>query len=68
MRLLQSSRPYRAARVSIAELSGMQAAFATNAATGVRVITAIDGRRFPGDHPVIDDLCSEYLAQPGDLL
>jgi branched-subunit amino acid aminotransferase/4-amino-4-deoxychorismate lyase len=68
MRLLQSSRPYQAVPVSIAELSGMQAAFATDAATGVRMITAIDDWRFPGQHPVIDDLGSEYLAQPGDLL
>ncbi|GAA1573761.1 aminotransferase class IV family protein [Actinomadura kijaniata] len=64
MRLLRGSvRP-----VGVADLAGMEAAFATNAAVGVRAITAVDGRAFPADHPVLDALRREYAAVPLDPL
>ncbi|WP_067823285.1 aminotransferase class IV [Actinomadura kijaniata] len=64
MRLLRGSvRP-----AGVADLAGMEAAFATNAAVGVRAITAVDGRAFPADHPVLDALRREYAAVPLDPL
>ncbi|MBT2387902.1 aminotransferase class IV family protein [Streptomyces sp. ISL-1] len=66
MRLLQKAHEYQRAAVSLGDLASMEAAFATNAAIGVRAITRIDRRRMPGDHPVIDILRMEYMDVDGE--
>ncbi|MFD8963749.1 aminotransferase class IV family protein [Streptomyces sp. NPDC059568] len=68
MRLLQEAHKHRVAPVALAEVGSLDAAFATNAAIGVRAITAIDGTEFPDRHPAVDLLRETYLEQPGELL
>lgn len=48
------------APVSLGVLAGMDAVVATNAVVGVRPVAAIDGVRFPTDHPMIDTLSKRY--------
>ncbi|MFI1013898.1 aminotransferase class IV family protein [Streptomyces sp. NPDC020965] len=60
MRLLQGARDHRVAPVPLADVPSMRAAFATNAAVGVRAISRIDGTELPGDHPVLDSLRQAY--------
>jgi branched-subunit amino acid aminotransferase/4-amino-4-deoxychorismate lyase len=52
------------APVTLRELAGVDAVFATNAAVGVRPVMAIDGIRFPAEHPVIDTLRKRYAEIP----
>jgi branched-subunit amino acid aminotransferase/4-amino-4-deoxychorismate lyase len=52
--------PGESAPVRRADLSSYDAAFATNAATGVRAITAIDDVAFDAGHPVIGALAAAY--------
>ena len=47
-------------QVRLADLRHMEAAFATNAAIGVRAIKLIDDVVFPDEHPIIDALREEY--------
>ncbi|MDF5752912.1 aminotransferase class IV family protein [Spongiactinospora sp. TRM90649] len=61
MRLLQQvHEPTITAPVGVRDVSTMHAAFATNAAVGVRPVTAIDDMALPGDHPIFDSLREEY--------
>lgn len=66
MQLLQGVHEHRLTRITLADLGGMQAAFATNAAIGVRAITRIDDVHLSADHPVHDILRKEYLDVPGE--
>ncbi|SDH01596.1 Branched-chain amino acid aminotransferase/4-amino-4-deoxychorismate lyase [Sinosporangium album] len=67
MRLLQQAHPDHAiAPVRRRDVPAMRAAFATNAAVGVRAIGAIDGVPFPSDHPVLSALRKEYEAIPAE--
>jgi branched-subunit amino acid aminotransferase/4-amino-4-deoxychorismate lyase len=50
------------------ELAGMEAVFATNAAIGVRVISAIGDTSYANEHPVIDLLRKEYQDIEPELL
>ncbi|MEU7028487.1 aminotransferase class IV [Streptomyces sp. NPDC046275] len=69
MRLLKEARPGALVRpVSVAELPAMRAAFATNAAIGVRAVRAVDGLRFPADDPVLAELRAAYAALPAEPL
>ncbi|WP_405983926.1 aminotransferase class IV family protein [Streptomyces sp. NBC_00872] len=68
MRLLQDAHKHRVAPVALADAGSLHAAFATNAAIGVRAITAIDGTEFTDHHPAVDLLREIYADQPGDLL
>lgn len=52
------------APVTLTELPGVDAAFATSAAVGVRPVMAIDGIRFLTEHPMIDTLCNRYAEIP----
>lgn len=54
--------------VGLGELGRFDAAFASNAVTGVRPLTAIDGHRFPARHPVLDRLAAAHRATPGTAL
>lgn len=68
MSLLRQAEPAEAESVHLADLSEVDAVFATNAATGLRPITAIDSRRWPASHPVLDRLRAAYAAIPGEEL
>lgn len=68
MRLLQTHHPHRTAEVRPADLPAVRAAFATNAAIGVRAVTRIDDTEFPAAHPILDTLREEYAALPGEPL
>ncbi|MER6048754.1 aminotransferase class IV family protein [Streptomyces sp. NPDC001793] len=54
--------------VRLTGLSHMQAAFATNAAIGVRAITAVDGVELPACHPIIRTLEEAYAEIEGEVL
>jgi branched-subunit amino acid aminotransferase/4-amino-4-deoxychorismate lyase len=54
--------------ISITGLSEMDAAFATNAVSGVRSISAIDDHLFPADSDLLTDLRELYLATPWNTL
>lgn len=68
MQLLQKAHEHQSAPVSLVDLASMEAAFATNAAIGVRAITRIDDTELPGDHPIIDTLRKEYMDVAGDSI
>lgn len=74
MALLKDLHDHTTAPVTAAGLSGMQAAFATNTAVGIRAITAIrapgtaDDIRYPPDHPLVTRLREAYSALPGERL
>lgn len=66
--LSEVHEPIITARVNLAEVHGMVAAFATNTTIGVRPISAIDGHFFADEHPVLTELQEKYLAIPGEAL
>ncbi|MEV0845505.1 aminotransferase class IV family protein [Streptomyces sp. NPDC049954] len=68
MRLLQQSHEHDTCAVRLADLPHVQAAFATNAAVGVRAVSGVDSIVLPEAHAVIDTLRKEYLEVPGELL
>jgi branched-subunit amino acid aminotransferase/4-amino-4-deoxychorismate lyase len=59
---------WRQQEVDAAGVAGMQAAFITNAAVGVRAVTAIDSRQYPVGVELIETLRGAYLALPGEPL
>ncbi|WP_405016786.1 aminotransferase class IV [Kitasatospora sp. NBC_00070] len=63
--LLRGLRPGRREAVPVAGLAGYDAAFATNAAIGVRPIAAVDGVELAPGHPLIAELAAAYRALPG---
>ncbi|MES9539210.1 MULTISPECIES: aminotransferase class IV family protein [unclassified Actinomadura] len=56
------------APVNLSDLPGMEAAFATNTAIGVRAITAINEVEFPEEHPILETLRKEYEEIPAEAL
>lgn len=50
------------AALTVPEAARTEAAFATNAAVGVRPVRAIDDHRWPDQHPVLDRLQQQYTA------
>ena len=52
------------APVTLRELAGVDAVFATSATVGVRPVMAIDGIRFPTEHPMIETLRKRYAEVP----
>ncbi|MFD4988306.1 aminotransferase class IV family protein [Streptomyces sp. NPDC058374] len=66
--LLRAAHDHETAPIRLAEVPGMRAAFATNAAVGVRAVSAVDGTRLPDAHPVVDALREAYAGIPGDVL
>lgn len=68
MLLLQDAYQHTDIPVTLSDLSAMQAAFATNAAIGVRAIARIDNTKLAADHPVLDILRKEYMDIPGERL
>ncbi|GAA3714874.1 aminotransferase class IV family protein [Nonomuraea antimicrobica] len=69
MRLLQRAHDATVVRpVHSGDLPGMRAAFATNAAIGVRPISLIDDLVLPGEHPILDTLREKYDEIPPERL
>ncbi|MGH3888015.1 MAG: aminotransferase class IV family protein [Pseudonocardiaceae bacterium] len=70
MQLISKSRAGQvtAAPVTLGQLAGVDAVFATNAAVGIRPIGAIDGIQWPDEHPVVAALRKEYADIPVELL
>ncbi|MGW8066304.1 aminotransferase class IV [Streptomyces ziwulingensis] len=54
--------------ISLSDLDDCEAAFATNAATGLRPLTRIDHREYPATHPVTTRLAESYRALPAHPL
>jgi branched-subunit amino acid aminotransferase/4-amino-4-deoxychorismate lyase len=52
------------APVTLRELAGVDAVFVTSAVVGIRPVMAIDGIRFPIEHPMIDTLRKRYAEIP----
>jgi branched-subunit amino acid aminotransferase/4-amino-4-deoxychorismate lyase len=46
----------------------MRAVFATNAAIGIRPVSAIDGMQWPNEDPVLGTLRKQYADIPPELL
>ncbi|WP_411145828.1 aminotransferase class IV family protein [Streptomyces sp. x-80] len=68
MELLKGTHDHNTRSVRLADLPNMGAAFATNAAIGVRAIKAVDSIELPESHAIIDTLRKEYMEIGGDLL
>ena len=66
--LLSEAAGHRLTPVSLAQLGDYDAAFATNAVTGVRAIRRIDERAFPEIHPVVQELRRAYEGIATDRL
>jgi len=66
MRLISRVLGERAgtAPVTLTELAGVDAVIATSAVSGIRPVVAIDGIRFPTEHPMIDTLRNRYAEIP----
>lgn len=66
--LLADRVPSRFVPVDIADLGGVEAAFATSSGTGIRPIAAIDDHSWPTDHAMFDRLRAAYAAVPIDRI
>lgn len=60
--------PTATANVGVTDVEEMRAAFATNAAVGVRSIGSIDGIRLAEGHAILDVLRKEYAGIPAETL
>ncbi|MDR7301823.1 aminotransferase class IV family protein [Haloactinomyces albus] len=60
--------PVKAEPLTLAELADTEAAFATNAATGIRPVTSVDGVQWPEDHKVLRELRDLYTDIPAEHL
>jgi branched-subunit amino acid aminotransferase/4-amino-4-deoxychorismate lyase len=70
MSLLQQAtdEPVRSEQLTLSDLAGMEAAFATNAATGIRTVTAVDSIEWPSSHKALDQLRELYADIPREQL
>ena len=71
MTLLQqaSDEPVVTEPITLTDLASMDAAFATNAATGVRPVVAVDETRWESSaHPVLKELNDQYADIPGEAI
>jgi branched-subunit amino acid aminotransferase/4-amino-4-deoxychorismate lyase len=67
MKLLQDhATSANRAPVSIGDLSSYTGAFVTNAAVGLRAVTAINGTCWPASQPLIDLLRKQYAEIPAE--
>lgn len=60
--------PAKRQAIKVGELDGMQAAFVTNAAVGVRPVAGIDGYEWPDSNPLLDDLKKVYEDIPTEVV
>ncbi|MGH3982845.1 MAG: aminotransferase class IV family protein [Pseudonocardiaceae bacterium] len=70
MRLICQARDEHATTVPITleQLADVDAVFATNAAAGIRPVTAIDAFHWPDEHPILDVLRKEYASLAAEPL
>jgi branched-subunit amino acid aminotransferase/4-amino-4-deoxychorismate lyase len=70
MRLICQARDEHATTVPITleQLADVDAVFATNAAAGIRPVTAIDAFHWLDEHPILNHLREEYASLPAELL
>ncbi|WP_328286839.1 aminotransferase class IV, partial [Streptomyces noursei] len=68
MRLLQTVHTWQRRPVPRTELPRLRAAFATNAAIGVRPLAAVDDVPLDTGHPLLDVLRQRYRELPDDRL
>ena len=70
MRLICQARDERVTTVPVTleQLAGVDAVFATNAASGIRPVSAIDDFHWPDEHPAVDLLRKQYASLPAELL
>lgn len=54
--------------LTVADLRDMDAAFATNAATGIRSVTSVDSAEWPADHKTLRELGELYADIPAELV
>lgn len=60
--------PIHTEPVTLSDLPGMEFAFATNAAIGIRPVASVDDRSWPTDHPALKQLCDLYADIPAERL
>jgi branched-subunit amino acid aminotransferase/4-amino-4-deoxychorismate lyase len=70
MSLLQQAtdEPVKSEPLTLSDLAGMEAAFGTNAATGIRAVTAVDSTEWSSEHKVLDQLRELYGDIPSEQL
>jgi branched-subunit amino acid aminotransferase/4-amino-4-deoxychorismate lyase len=70
MRLIYQAQDEHATTVPITleQLADVDAVFATNAAAGIRSVTAIEHLHWPAEHPVVSLLRKQYVNLPAELL
>ncbi|MGH3941217.1 MAG: aminotransferase class IV family protein [Pseudonocardiaceae bacterium] len=70
MRLITQARGMQAvtAPVTLGQLADVDAVFVTNAAVGIRPVSAINDIQWPDEHPVLAVLRKEYGDIPTELL
>ena len=70
MRLINKARQADATTtpVTLSDLAGVDAVFATNAVVGVRSVSAVDGIQWSDEHPVLDILRRQYSGIRPELL
>jgi branched-subunit amino acid aminotransferase/4-amino-4-deoxychorismate lyase len=71
MTLLHQARdePVVMEPLTLSDLTGMDAAFATNAATGVRPVASVDGTHWESSkHPMLKELSEQYADIPGEMI
>ncbi|MGH3752589.1 MAG: aminotransferase class IV family protein [Pseudonocardiaceae bacterium] len=70
MRLISQARGAQATTVpvTLGQLADVDAVFATNAAVGIRPISAIDDIQWPDEHPALGVLRKEYTSLPAERL
>jgi branched-subunit amino acid aminotransferase/4-amino-4-deoxychorismate lyase len=54
--------------LTLSDLSGMEAAFATNAATGIRPVISVDNTEWQGDHKALQELRELYADIPPEIV
>lgn len=52
--------------LTLSDLSGMEAAFATNAAVGIRPVRSVDSTEWPGEHKILHSLRELYADIPAE--
>jgi len=60
--------PINTEPVTLSDLPSMEFVFATNAATGIRAVAAVDDRSWPTDHAILGQLRDLYADIPAEQL
>jgi branched-subunit amino acid aminotransferase/4-amino-4-deoxychorismate lyase len=68
MRLISQDEHASSMPITLGQLADVEAVFATNAAVGIRRISAIDDFHWPDEHPVLNVLHKGYASLPAEPL